>query len=530
MSARIITAAFDAGKIDAIFAPYDRCHLPGAAVGVAIDGVPVYRKGFGLASLSLPVLLDPAMRMRIGSTSKHMTALAFLLLCEEGRAGIDDEVGKYLPQLHEASRHVTLRQLMSHTSGLRDVLQISLLTHGMEPRITDAQMLDYYRTLGDVEFAPLESWGYNNGGYMLVSAVIERITGETLDEVLSRRLFRPLGMHDTRLQRWDSEFLPNSASLHMVDGKGGYTKGAMGMELTGAGGVVSSIDDMLRWLRHMDSPVVGSPATWELLRTPQKLANGTSTAYGLGLIPGRYRGVQTLWHAGGVVGGNSQMIRIPSAKLDICVAVNRADANAIDLAYRIIDACLEGLEPCAPAPDAALPAGVYLSKRTGRVAELCVVGDSRFLALDAGMPMQITRHPDGAWRLAPMFSMLKQHFEIADASLRLSDFGTGDVLQRIEPSREERLGERAGEYRCEAIGATACLFEEGNAVRLTLRGRHGEAHYDLAPLTPEVWKARSRLPLSPLAVIVTFAHEPDGLLLSADRMRRLRFHRAATRG
>lgn len=529
MSVRAAAAAFDAGRIDAIFAPYDRCHLPGAAVGIAIDGVPVYRKGFGLANLSLPVLLGPAMRMRIGSTTKHMAALALLLLCEEGRANIDDEVGKHLPQLHEASRHVTLRQLMSHTSGLRDVLQISLLVHGMEPRVTDAQLLDLYRTLDDVEFAPGASWSYNNGGYMLVTAVIERITGEPLEEVLSRRIFRPLGMHETRLQRWDSEFLPNSAALHRVDGKGGYTKGAMGMELTGAGGVVSTMDDMLRWLRHMDSPVVGSAATWELMRTPLKLANGTSTAYGLGLIMSRYRGVEALWHAGGVVGGNSQMIKIPSAKLDISVAVNRADANAIDLAYRIIDACVEGLEPVPTPQVAAVPPGFYLSSRTGRVAELCAIGDSRFLALDAGMPMEILPDPDGSWRLAPMFSMLRQRFEISEASLRLSDFGTEDMLERVEPLREQRLGERAGEYRCGPIGATARLFEEGGGARLTMRGRHGEAEYDLMPLTSEVWRAKSRLPLSPMAAIVTLERGPEGLLLSADRMRRLRFHRTATR-
>lgn len=529
MRAPATVGRFDAGKIDAIFAPYDRGHLPGAAVGIAIDGVPVYRKGFGLANFSLPILLGPTMRMRIGSTTKHMAALVLLLLCEEGRVSIDDAVGKYLPQLHDASRHVTLRQLMSHTSGLRDVLQISLLMHGMEPRITDAQMLDYYQTLDDVEFAPGESWSYNNGGYMLVSAVIERITGQSLEEVLDRRLFRPLGMHDTRLQRWDSECLPNSASLHMVDGLGGYTKGIMGMELTGAGGVVSTMDDMLRWLRHIDSPVVGSQATWELMRTPQRLANGTFTAYGLGLIVSRYRGVDALWHAGGVVGGNSQMIKIPSAKLDISVAVNRADANSIDLAYRIIDACLDGLEPSATASGAPVPAGFYLSKRTGRVAELCAIGDSRFLALDAGMPMEIIRHPDGAWCLAPMFSMLKLHLDISEAALRISDFGTEDVLERIEPLREVRLGGMAGEYRCEAIGATARLFEEGSGARLTMRGRHGAAEYDLMPLTSEVWRAKCRLPLSPMAAIVTLTRAPEGLLLSADRMRRLRFARAPKR-
>lgn len=522
--------AFDPGKIDAIFSPFDRCHSPGAAVGIAIEGIPVYRKGFGLASLELPVLLGPTMRMRIGSTTKHMAALALLLLCEEGRAGIDDEVGRYLPELHEASRHATLRQLMSHTSGLRDAMQIAMLAHGLEPRITDAELLDHYRTIDDVDFAPGESWCYNNAGYVLVTAVIERITGQTLDEVLSRRIFRPLGMLDTKLHRWDGEFLPNSAALHMIDGKGGYRKARIGTELTGAGGVVSTMDDMLRWLRHMDSPTVGSATTWELMKTPQRLANGSLTAYGMGLVMARYRGVDTLSHAGGVLGGNSQMIKVPAAGLDVSVAVNRADANSIDLAHQIIDAYVDGLEPTPAPPQGALTAGTYLSKRTGRVIELLTLGETQLVSLDAGMPMPVAPDRDGIWRLAPMFAMLRLTFEVADGVLRLSDFGTADALERIEPPGGAPLGARAGQYRCAGIGVTVCLFEEGGAARLAASDRHGRSEYDLQPLTKHVWRAKARAPLSPIpGATLTFVQQSDAFLLTADRMRRLRFERVPTR-
>ncbi len=512
---------FDAKKIDAIFAPFDQCHAPGAVVGIAVDGVPVYRKGFGRASVELPVLLSPSMRMRIGSTTKHMAALALMLLCEEGRAGLDDEIGKYLPELNEASRHVTLRHLMSHTSGIRDVYQLSMFMHGFEPKVTDAGMLDYYRTIDDVEFEAGESWSYNNGGYLLVTAAIERITGQSLDEVLSRRIFQPLGMYDTQLRRWDGDFLPNSASLHMVDGKGGYRREGMGMELTGAGGVLSTMDDMLRWLRHMDCPVVGCAATWQLMKAPQRLANGTVTAYGFGLVPSRYRGVETLSHPGGVIGGNSQMIKVPSAKLDISIAVNRADANSIDLAYRVIDACLDGLEPASSPQTPAAP-GIFLSTRSGRVIEILAMGQSRFVSVDAGMPMEIVPDEDGVWRPAPMFSLIKQFLEVKKGALRFSDFGNEDLLQRVDPA-EGPLGPRAGEYRCEPIEVTAHLLEEGGRARLTTRGRYGAAEYDLEPLTPRVWQAKSRQPFSPLAGVVTFEAGREGFVLTGDRMKRLRF-------
>jgi D-aminopeptidase len=287
-------ATLDAGTVDAIFAAVDQCALPGAAVAIAIDGIPVYRKGFGLANMELPVALGPSMRMRIGSTTKHFVSLAYLLLCEAGLAELDDEIGKYLPELHEANRHVTMRQLMSHTSGLRDIFAITMNFHGTGRPVTDREMLAYYETIDDFDFEPGTHWSYNNGGYLLVTAAIERLTGEPLEEMLRTRIFEPVGMHDTLLRRWDSDFVPNSATLHMVGGKTGYSRDYMGMEMSGAGGLVATMDDMLRWLKHMDAPVVGSAKTWETIKTPHRLARGTSTGYGLGLITGDYRGIGTL--------------------------------------------------------------------------------------------------------------------------------------------------------------------------------------------------------------------------------------------
>lgn len=127
-----LAAAFDEGKIDAIFGQVNQCHLPGAAVGIAIGGRPVYRKGFGLASMESPVVLSAATRIRIASVTKHFTCLAYLLLCEEGKADIDDRLGKHLPELHPVTHDVTMRQLMGHTSGLRDAHDIAWQFNGAE--------------------------------------------------------------------------------------------------------------------------------------------------------------------------------------------------------------------------------------------------------------------------------------------------------------------------------------------------------------------------------------------------------------
>src|ERR1700678_483044 len=125
MADNTLAVQFDEKKIDRIFEEVNQCELPGVAVGVAIGGKCVYRKGFGLANMELPISLSPAMRMRIGSTTKHFTSLAYLLLCEEGRAGLDDQLRTYFPELHPVTHNVTMRQLMGQMSGLRDAHDIS---------------------------------------------------------------------------------------------------------------------------------------------------------------------------------------------------------------------------------------------------------------------------------------------------------------------------------------------------------------------------------------------------------------------
>ena len=268
--------------------------------------------------MELPLNLGPSMRMRIGSTSKHFTSLAYLLLCEEGEAHIDDPILKYLPKLHPVTHDITMRQLMGHLSGLRDAHEIAWQLSGSHPPVSSDELLSLYRDINDVNAAPDTGWSYNNGGYLILSAVVEKITGQLLEDVLRTRIFEPAGMFDTLLRRRDNDFVPNSATLHAKNAVGNYEKSYLGTALAGEGGVVSTVDDMLRWLKHMDAPKVGSAATWRALKSSQTLRNGTSTGYGLGLVNGEYRGIATLSHGGGVLGGNSQMLKVlAAAALDV---------------------------------------------------------------------------------------------------------------------------------------------------------------------------------------------------------------------
>jgi CubicO group peptidase (beta-lactamase class C family) len=575
--------AFDAAKIDDLFADLDRCHLPGAAVGIAIHGRPVYRKGFGLASVELPVVLTPSTRMRIGSISKHFAALAYLLLCEEGKAGLDEPIGKWLPELHSAARAATARQLMGHTSGLRDALDIVWQFGGAGRAVSSGEVLSLYegcdeealkrraagepdgeafrgraagdlhdealkgraaggpdgqdvgrRAAGDVNAEAGSTWSYNNGGYVMLSVAIERIAGQPLEQVLRERVFEPVGMNDTLLRRFDTDFVPNSATLHMTTREPSagrhhrdveFQKSYLGTALTGEGGIASTVDDMLRWLSHMSAPHVGNAATWAAIKTPQRLANGASTGYGLGLIAGRYRGVETTSHEGGVMGGNADMLKVPAAGLDVVVLANRHDLSSSQLVNRILDACLPGLDAVEESHAYPMATGVFRSARTGRVIQLFARNELQFVLID-GVEMSMCSDAQGALR--PLSAARNAGLSIALAgervapkSLRLIAFGDVDELVRQPSLERSPIASIVGCYRSNSTGTEATI--DANHLMRTM-GRFGSANFALECLAENIWRAKS-LSAMPWGGVLTFNRSGHQFVWSTFRTRELIFQR-----
>jgi CubicO group peptidase (beta-lactamase class C family) len=488
----------------------------------------VYRKGFGLASLELPVMLSAGIRMRIASITKQFTCLAYLLLCEEGKAGVDDRIGKYLPELHSVAREVTIRELMTHTSGLRDVHDIGYQFSGTAQAVSSAELLALYRDIDDINVAPGTTWSYNNGGYLLLSVAIERIAGQPLEEVLRERIFEPAGMHDTMLRRLDADFVSNNASLHMTRNIGGFEKSYLGTELTGEGGIVSTIDDMLRWLAHMDVPRVGDPTTWELMKQPQMLANGTSTGYGLGLTIDRYRGVETLSHSGSLMGGNSHMVKAPAAGLDVVVMANRHDLSSVLLANQILDACLPELEPLEKPREALPSVGVFRSPRTERVIELYANEGQQVASIDGfEYPMML----DGKDKLRPVawlgffkYVLTLVGNPLNPTAIRCSDFGNLDELTAAEMIDNTDAAIIVGRFRSKSTSTEVEVFNRDGQPCLAVRGRFGVAEYRLQCLTEGVWRAKST-GVMPWGGILSFDRDGSGFHFSSMRTRALKFER-----
>ena len=543
MPASLPTLVFEESRVDAIFEEFNHSHLPGVAVGIAIDGKPVYRKGFGLASVDLPFALTPSIRMRIGSTSKQFSAFAYMMLCEQGRAQIDDTIGKHLPKLHHNVQSVTMQQLMGNISGLPDATDVVQQFSGKGRTVTSSDILSFYEDVADLNAAPGTTYIYNNGGWVIISAVIESITGKSLEEALEELVFRPTGMNDTRVRRSDFNFVPNSASPHAIDGKGHFIRldNLSGIDCAGAGAIVTTVDDMLRWMANMDRGTVGSERTWAAMKTPQSLANGTFTGYGLGLETIAYRGIETLQHAGGADATNAQMLKVPDLGLDIICMMNRSPLEKLAAEYvdRILDESVRGLTPVrhesASAPCAV---GVYQSPSTGRVAELLAGSDvewddgTQVISLD-GHHIPFAADGNAVYRPVGNAGFIKCEVQfvgdpVTPSSIRVKDFGNRDELFRVNAPNADDFGVIAGQFRSDATGtdATVSLAESGPQIRFN--GRFGSVVHKLRHLSENIWRTTPTDPLIlPMWGMVVFDQDKTTFKVCNFLNRNVRFRRTA---
>lgn len=511
-------ARVDAAAIDRILEPFDRTGQPGFAVGVAVKGASQYRRGVGIASVELPVPLSPTIRMRIGSTTKHFCALAIMLLAEDGRLSIEDTPRRHIPELPEWADRFTLRHLMSHTSGMRDSFDLLFQACGpgmVTPPDTPLKLLI---DTDSVNFAPGTSWRYSNGGYVLLSEIVERVSGGNLGDFLRSRIFEPVGMNDTMLRPLDTDMVPNSASLHAPLPGGGWSRGVFGVPLRGEGGIVSTVDDMMRWLRHMSDPVVGSRDTWQQMRTRR-----ASHGYGFGLMMQKHRGVDTIHHAGAVAGGSSQMLKVVDHELDI-VVLNNNGLNVLamyQIVDAIIDACIPGLPP-APEDARVKPvAGTFHSKGTGRVISLVAHEEKQYLNL-SGMMLPTVRASDGAISVQILPTDLVVRPNADQTRIETTEFGLTDTLERTEPAHGEGLDGQLGSYSSGSGGLIADLLRSDQGYSLRLANEFGSLLYPLVSIGPRLWQMLSPVQM-PLGGTLEF--DDSGFLYSTASTTRLRFDR-----
>lgn len=536
--------------IDALLKPFNRSDAPGLVVGIARGGQTLYRRGVGLASIEQGVAMSPRTRVRIASTSKQFTCLAVLLLAEDGLLDIDDVVYRHLPELpllHPAGP--TLRQLMQHLGGWRTDLPTVAQGMAILPKADWTQPLpDPNRELN---FEPGTRMIYSNTGYQLLARVIERLSGQRFEDFMRERIFAPLGMYDTESVTSDLDIRPGMAMQYQAlpaAAGGGLQRGIYPSELRGSGSLVSTIDDMLRWLAHLRAPqkIVGSASSWAQMLAPTALANGHISPYGLGLMRHGYRGVELIHHAGAVMGGNSQMLSVPSRALDIMIISNGAPCSPRELALRIVDLMLGEEELAAAIPLAAAERFAPLLGRRYRGRDSGLVfgfahagrGDALGLSLLEGVPMPL--RDQGAHLCKPFEEGSIGQFllpteplagEVPPPWLDLIVSGRRESCELLPATPPAQAGvSLLGRYRCADLDAEARIETDGERLLLQIRAAYGGNRFALQALSAEVFGCQALdLPLAQGGnAVLRACHEAgrvSGFFLDTPRTRHLAFER-----
>lgn len=516
------TFDFNPAAIDAVFAHLDRSDRPGVAVGIAHRGMPLYRRGFGLASVEQPMVLSPSIRIRIGSVTKHFTCLAIMLLAERGLLSPDDSLRRHIPELKPWADQVTLRQVMSHTGGVRCSLELYAVAGDIMsrplPHNAQRQMM---RDLNSVDFAAGTDWRYSNGGYVLLTEVVERVGGRPFDEFLADHILKPVGLFDTFMRATDTDMLPNSATLHVPQAGGGYSRGVFGPDIGGEGGLVSTVDDMLRWLAHMDRPVVGTAQSWQAMMTPATLNDGRTVDYGFGLAIHDYRGQRVILHGGTVVGGGCQMAKLPDQALDIIVLGNASGLNPVGLTEQVIDALLHDLPPKPEAVDISIATGDYYAPDNGGYLRLVETDGKPGIEYTPAI-VPLTGRADGSLWYQLNLTRGATILPDGDDAILCSEFSGPHRLPRALPPLADEGAVIAGRYRSPELALTANV----TGGEVILDGLAGVVRMRLDPRAPGLWMLLSG---TSGAVVAQLERDGDALLLSSLRIHRLRLERAPGR-
>jgi len=403
-----------AKAIDELLAQSYKAGEPGAAVIVVRDGKTILRKGYGMANVELGVAIKPEMVFRLGSLTKQFTAVAILMLVEEGRLALDDEISQFLPDFPTQDPPITVEHLLTHTAGIKNYTDLPAWLSLWRQDMTLTQLIDLFKDQPLV-FAPGEAWSYSNSGYILLGAIIEQVSGLSYAEFIQQRIFEPLGMKRALYDQTD----------RLVAGRvAGYTTGANGVENApylsmsqpyAAGSLAASVDDLARWDAALYTDKLLKTATLQQAFTPYQLSSGESTGYGYGWLIGTYADQPVIEHDGGIHGFSTHAIRLPKAKVFVAILAN-SDTPAIspgDLAFKIAALTIGKpyVEPTAiTLPAAVLDAyvGVY---QVNQQAQIVVSKEANRLFAQASGSPKMEMLPASATEFFIKNTFLRLRFE-----------------------------------------------------------------------------------------------------------------------
>ena len=482
-------------QTDKVFAKWDSTVSPGCALSVMQDGQIVYKRGYGMADLDHDVSITSKTIFHVASISKQFTAAAILLLAQDGKLSLDDDVHKYITELPDFGARITIRHLIYHTSGLRDqwaLLGLAGWRYSLD-LITDDDVIELMSRQKDLNFQPGEKHVYCNTGYTLLAQIVKRVSGQSFREFTNSRIFEPLGMTNTHFRDDHAEIVKHIAYGY-EEGKGRnvYRLSVTNFDTVGATSLLTTVEDLARWDENFYHPRVGGLTLVAQQLQRGKLTSGKELDYAFGLVHGKYRGLPTIDHGGADAGYRADLLRFPQQHFSVACLCNQAEINPSELTRKVADIYLaEQLKEPPPAhlessakpvsvPDERLSqyAGLYWKKDEERAMriqhkdgklflpqseekrlELAPLGNNRFLLVVFPVAFTFDQAAPGApWRL----------------SIQGPEQEKADVFERVtqaQPTPDE-LSAYAGSYVSEEIEPIyRIIVENGSLVLKRLKSK-----------------------------------------------------------
>lgn len=485
----------DLGAVaDSAFARWTR-QTPGCAVGAAQNGRIVLTRGYGMANLETGTPVTAETIFESGSVAKQFTATAILLLMGDGKLRLDDPVQKYLPELPQYSRPLTIRHLLSHTSGLREWSNLVALDGW--PRGTRAHtqddVLEVIFAQKELNYPVGDHYSYTNSGFLLLVTIVERVSGMPFTTFTSERIFKPLGMTQTSWRDDFERIVPGRAQAYARRGAA-WVLDMPFDNVIGAGGMLTTVSDWLRWNDALDRRTLGS---WlvDSLESRATLTSGRKITYAMGLIVSDWRGEREVAHSGSTGGYATYLLRFPARGVSVAAMCNSAGSNPTGAARAVATALLPRIAPTA-APDSVATDSALLSRVAG-VYRSVRIREPLFLGVrapgggrGAGGP-SIRRLPDGNTMIGNTRVLVD--YGPDGRPTRLRQFPTsGDTVEFLyagpsvwSPAVSE-LGAFTGQYGSPELRATWTARVDSG--RLVLSARRGSRQL-LTPVYRDAFSA-----------------------------------------
>lgn len=329
-------------SVDMIFSEFNKPQNPGANVAVVRGDKYLHAKGYGRMSIEYDLPWTLESRSRLYSASKHFVGVACLLLEDQGKLTLEDDIRKYLPEMPQYAQKITLRHLLSNTSGIRDDEgTLNMFGFNATYPISLEYIYDNVITrMKKLNFSPGSACLYSNSGFRLIAMIIERVSGKSFPEWMEQNIFKPLEMNNTLVAQYDYEVAENMASGYDWTEEGRFKKARLRVGTSGDGGIVSTIPDMLKWFNNFRSNRLGIHKFPARLVDKTKLGDGRISHYGLGINTIDYRGIRALHHGGGADGYQFQFYRFPEQDLTVIVFANRTDVHIRPMVQKVVNVYL----------------------------------------------------------------------------------------------------------------------------------------------------------------------------------------------